>query len=425
MVHSRGDKVRPRARSISVRVAVVVSVISAVVCVPSVVAAAPANDAFADAQVLTGTTATAIGSNVDATREEGEPPHHPSGSGFSVWYRWIAPEDFPVTVSLCDSDFDTVLAVYTGTSVNALTQIATNDDSFQCPVFQSQVTFDAVADTEYLIAVDGGFDETGAIALQLIDRRPPNDNHAGAIALTGFVDSIGAPIDNSTMEPGEPDFEGRATHSMWYRWTSPARGVATIDTCRSNFDTLLGVHQGGNVAALTTVAKNDNGCGRRQSRVVFFTPAGIEYRIQVAGVADSGRFRVKIGLPRPGLYSGGTSFPRKPFSFRLPASGTAVERITITSVLSCYQNGRYLGDIKLKDLVFRDPVPIGRGATGAAFVFAVRIRLRPRGLLTIIVEGNFIPPDRAAGKMKVTAELGNNVNCRNFFSPVRWTASRR
>ena len=93
-------------------------------------AAAPANDNFADAAVQSGLPATATGTNVDASTEPGEPGHYFFSFGHSVWWSWTAPSDGDVTVDTCGSDFETVLAVYTGTSVGALTRVARNRLAF-------------------------------------------------------------------------------------------------------------------------------------------------------------------------------------------------------------------------------------------------------------------------------------------------------
>jgi hypothetical protein len=60
--------------------------------------------------------------------------------------------------------------VYTGDSVGALTEIASNDDTVPFDITQSQVQFEAVAGTTYHIAVDGYYDflfglDTGEIIL--------------------------------------------------------------------------------------------------------------------------------------------------------------------------------------------------------------------------------------------------------------------
>ena len=91
-------------------------------------AAAPANDDFANAAALSGLPANATGTNVDATTESGEPEHTDFSSvtpgEHSVWWSWTAPSDGDVTVDTCGSNFDTLLAVYTGSSVEALTPVA-------------------------------------------------------------------------------------------------------------------------------------------------------------------------------------------------------------------------------------------------------------------------------------------------------------
>jgi hypothetical protein len=108
----------------------------------SVPAAPPANDDFANAQDLgSESSASASGTNVDATAEPGEPDHAGIPARASVWYRWTAPENGQVRIETCDSDFDTVLAVYTGSAVDALTPVASNDDT--CGL-QSRVQFNAV-----------------------------------------------------------------------------------------------------------------------------------------------------------------------------------------------------------------------------------------------------------------------------------------
>jgi subtilisin family serine protease len=123
------------------------------------------NDNFADAFTLTGSSATATGSNLDATGESGEPNHAGVSSPLnSVWWKWTAPSSGPVTINTNGSNFDTTLAVYTGTSVSGLTEIAANDDSGSV---QSSVTFTAVAGTNYKIAVDGYSSSVGNINLGL------------------------------------------------------------------------------------------------------------------------------------------------------------------------------------------------------------------------------------------------------------------
>ena len=135
--------------------------------------ASASNDDFANAEELAGTSATASGTNVDASVEPDE-PEHVSGivQGASVWYSWTAPADAEVTVDTCGSDFDTLLAVYTGSSLASLDGVGSSDDEGPCAP-QSQVGFDAVDGTTYWIAVDGYSGAQGAIDLELLAEVPP------------------------------------------------------------------------------------------------------------------------------------------------------------------------------------------------------------------------------------------------------------
>src|SRR5579871_2804911 len=107
---------------------------------------------FASAQTISGASGTTSGSNVGATKESGEPNHAGNRGGASIWYRWTPAAGGSVTIDTLSSSFDTLLAVYTGSAVNALTAVVSNDDC--CGGRQSKVTFVAAGGTTYQIAVD-------------------------------------------------------------------------------------------------------------------------------------------------------------------------------------------------------------------------------------------------------------------------------
>ena len=125
------------------------------------------NDAFVDRAILVGYESTALGTNLDATEESGEPTHHGVGGGKSVWWTWTAPASGNVEINTVGSGFDTVLAVYEGSSVNDLTRLASNDDIDYGRVLQSRLTLSAAAGQSYQIAVDGYDGATGSIAVAL------------------------------------------------------------------------------------------------------------------------------------------------------------------------------------------------------------------------------------------------------------------
>lgn len=124
----------------------------------------PPNDAFTSAIAwVPGSANPLSGTNRAATKEAGEPLHAGKPGGASVWWRFTATDDSVVSVSTAGSDFDTVLGVYTGGSVAALTPVASNDDSNGS--VQSAVQIDATAGVTYFVAVDGYGGQTGSIEI--------------------------------------------------------------------------------------------------------------------------------------------------------------------------------------------------------------------------------------------------------------------
>ncbi len=249
----------------------------------------PANDNFTNRIAISGTAAVVTGSNVGATEESGEPGHANYPGRHSVWWSWTAPSSGPITMTTTGSSFDTLLAVYTGSAVTALTPVAANDDD---PLGgqTSRVTFNAVATGVYAIAVDAFGDQTGAITLNVGPSvAPANDNFTNSIAITGLSATVTGFNSAATKETGEPIHAGDAGgHSVWWSWTAPAGGPVSITTAGSSFDTLLGVYLGGTVSGLTNVVSNDDDPdGGVTSRVTFIAAAGATYRIAVDGKAGA------------------------------------------------------------------------------------------------------------------------------------------
>ena len=125
----------------------------------------PANDDFANAFVLTGLTATATGSGVGATGEVGEPQRASIDPVNSVWWTWTAPTTAQFSLDTLGSSYDTLLSVFTGDAVDNLTLIGRNNNAFGRQ--QSQIAFDAVANTTYYFAIEGIFNDEGDLVLNL------------------------------------------------------------------------------------------------------------------------------------------------------------------------------------------------------------------------------------------------------------------
>jgi photosystem II stability/assembly factor-like uncharacterized protein/LysM repeat protein len=157
--------------------------------------ARPANDDFANAQTLTGSSATAAGRNVGATKETGEPNHAGNAGGKSIWYRWTAPSNGTLTIDTRGSKtsagaiLDTTLGVYTGSGVNALSAVASNDDENNAGgIITSKIgPFAVTGGTTYRIAVDGYNSGTGAVSGDTVLNlafTSTGDNVAPSVALT-------------------------------------------------------------------------------------------------------------------------------------------------------------------------------------------------------------------------------------------------
>ena len=124
---------------------------------------APPNDTLAAAEVLEGPTGTATTATGGAGREPREPVHAGKPGGRSVWYRWTAPATGTAVFDTFGSDFDTLLAVYRGSSFDEFEVVAQNDDAELRT--QSRVEFGVEGGTSYAIVVDGYHGASGSAVL--------------------------------------------------------------------------------------------------------------------------------------------------------------------------------------------------------------------------------------------------------------------
>jgi hypothetical protein len=266
------------------RLGTVIALVAALVCVPGALSAPPSNDSFSSAVTLFGEYSEHSGTNAEATKETDEPDHAGIPGGASVWFSWTPPRSGIVTIDTCDSDFDTLLAIYTGT-LGALTELAADDDA--CGLDGgSAIELFVWESTQYQIVVDGVAGDTGAFALWFA-MVPTNDDFGGAHVLSGESPSRSGYTLAASHEVGEPFHAGaRGTGSVWYAWTAPRDLRTTADTCGSGGDTLLAVYTGSAVDALSLVAADDDApaCGPNSS-VAFDAAAGTTYWIAVDGKA--------------------------------------------------------------------------------------------------------------------------------------------
>jgi hypothetical protein len=250
--------------------------------------------------------------------------------------------------------------------------------------------------------------------------QPPNDSFANAQALSGStVRATGSNVD-ATSEPGEPAHAGEAAdQSVWYRWTAPANGRVIVDTCGSDFDTLLAVYTGAAVNALARVAGDDDSCEDEQSRLTFTARAGTTYSIAVDGFGDEGDIVLVIRpepKPRAGRYSGRTE--DGPISFNLSPSLTRITSMRARVDLDCSVRGFPVGELRLTVAFL--PITVASDNTFRRTLNARRGRER---LIATLV-GRLRPPSRATGTISVRLFFPGG-RCTRIIGPSEWTALRR
>ena len=247
----------------------------------------PFNDDFAARAKISGDNIAARASSTGATRESGEPAHAGVSGGASLWWEWTASSTGSVTVDTSGSNFDTVLAIYTGTALANLTPIASNDDSGG---ITSRVAFTAQAGATYVIAVDGKSSTDGLVLLN-IGTFPANDAFASPVTLNGTSALVTAANSHCSRETSEPHILGNTGGlSLWYRWTAPVSGHIQVSVFSAEIDPLLAVYTGSALGSLTLVTANDNSglYGVNPSSLCTFNAtAGITYMITVDSKAAS------------------------------------------------------------------------------------------------------------------------------------------
>ncbi len=127
--------------------------------VPSVTA----GDNFADRLSLGGESGRVKASTIGATREPGEPVHANKRGSSSVWFSFVPEAPGLVDISTLGANFDTLLAVYTGTGFDNLVSVDSDEDGGG--FLTSSVRFRATGGEEYIIVVDGFNQQQGTAIL--------------------------------------------------------------------------------------------------------------------------------------------------------------------------------------------------------------------------------------------------------------------
>ena len=255
------------------------------------------NDNFADAADLGNLASVAdSGPMIGNGAELGEPAHGGFPAQQSIWIKWTAPSAGAVTIHSCHASvqFDSTIGVYEGPATGAtfadLVTIGGANDGCGIANGPSRMGFTPVAGDTYYMALDkiGGGGTTFAIFIE--QSLATNDAFSGP-SIAGAPLTVTGTNEGATKEPNEPNHGGQpGGASVWWSWTAPATDTFRIDTCGSNFNTVLAVYIGDpfNGGITTPEVEDDNGCGIQQSAVSLSAVAGTVYRIAVDGGPDLG-----------------------------------------------------------------------------------------------------------------------------------------
>lgn len=217
-----------------------------------------------------------------------------------VWYRYTPQSNGIVVADTCDSQFDTVLSVFTDCPLQGGVELACNDDSSNgcgssAGDLQSRVEFTASGGTTYYFRVSGHFGVRGSYRFRLSGPQARNDacNTPLTVPLGRSYHSM-VGMTPSSLTPG---CGGDGSIDAFFRFIAPANGLLVVSTCGTNdlygddsgMDTVLALYPSCGAAPLLcnddaaagTCPGNDLG-DRRDSLVSIETSAGFSYIIRVA-----------------------------------------------------------------------------------------------------------------------------------------------
>jgi len=253
-----------------------------------------ANDHFVNRKLLSGLNITTNASLYGATFEPGEP----GASGYytstqSAWWTWVAPKAGRVWVEYVGSPPLATMSVFTGTALTNLTPV---EFLYLSTIAGLEIV--AQAGTTYQIRVSHNAEGEGQLKLRLWEP-PANDQFSGRFVVTG----TNAILESHTMEaarqPGEPlipygcGYPGRL---IWWSWTAPADGTATIvHPFTNDFCVRIGVYSGNDLESLVLLSSHDS-----HDSAALEVEAGQVYQITIDTSIESERLVAFLTFkPRP------------------------------------------------------------------------------------------------------------------------------
>ncbi len=251
-------------------------------------AAPPANDAIANATVLTGTSLAITSDNTEATEEPGD------FASKTIWWKWQAPANGALNLTTANSARTLRLAVYLLEADDTVSSLI-HYDGVNNVNHVAALNFPVKGGARFLIGL-GSFSgwATGTVKLALslttsggVSALPlahlptmQHDLFANRIALTGNNVSALAYTASAATETGEPPSAGYNT--VWWTYRPAAKGVLTITTTHTDYSNkLVAAYLGDHVSNLCLISN-----GASQNGVVtlkFPVTPGTEYQLSMGG----------------------------------------------------------------------------------------------------------------------------------------------
>jgi hypothetical protein len=181
--------------------------------------------------------------------------------------------------------------------------------------------------------------------------RPPNDNFANRVMISGSSASIAGTNSGASKEAGEPNHAGDpGGSSVWWSWTSPFNGYVTLSVEATGASWwypqyVLAVYTGTSLSGLVSVASSQATNGH-PPQAAFVAAAGTNYQIAVdAKYGYQGTFTLRMIPTRPPLVSITSPTDGEVFSDPyLTIVADATDDGTISRV-DFYDNGNYCGSV--------------------------------------------------------------------------------
>lgn len=231
---------------------------------------------------------TVSGETTSATND-GSASCGKSATSADVWFLYRGGGDCTIEFDTCGSDYDTVLSVHSGCPSDGGTELACNDDA--CDV-QSAVSIAGEPGRDYRVRVSGWEGATGNFQLNVRCIEPPADDCARAVSI-GDGTLTGSTI-TATNDGSSACGRSEASPDVWFHYKSEEDCLLRVDTCGSDYDTVLSVHRACPATQANEIACNDDSC-ELDSAVSFVATADTPYFIRVSGYdGDTGAFTLNV-----------------------------------------------------------------------------------------------------------------------------------